>query len=238
VSVLTAEGRIPDHHMVSRVAVILVLATVALSLAIPSGAAPASSEPPWSPASPVVVRDATAIAASVYNQVGVTSTAEPVTPPVAVSGQPTLRFTTPGGKELPGVFIYCAGYAPFCASERWAVVAALSRFGTFRDLGNMDSSSVDLYPNTPTLTFLRATFSSRYLAFKSDEYFGNEVSKSGTSYVVLQPLTAEERRLVDTYTTRCTSPHCSPEENMGFPSSTSGTSSCRLRITLRPFLPD
>jgi hypothetical protein len=42
VALFTAEGRIPDHYIVSRIAVILVLAAAVLSLATPSGVAPGS----------------------------------------------------------------------------------------------------------------------------------------------------------------------------------------------------
>jgi hypothetical protein len=189
----TDAARTPRQH-VSRIGVVLGLTAAVLGSGVPALA----STKLRSGSLPSILRDITTIPATTYNQVGITSSAESITPPVATASQPALRFTTQGGKDLPGFFIYCAEYAPFCASERWAVVAALSRFGTFRDLGIIESSPTDVFPSTPSLTFLRATFSSRYIAFKSDEYYGNKVSKNG-NYVILQPLTPEERHLVETY---------------------------------------
>lgn len=214
--IFTTGSRVPGLGRALRPAAVLALASAVFALAVPSGAAQASQKAPWSAASPVVVRDVTTIPASVYNQVGVTSAAAAVTPPVAVAGQPTLMFTGRAGKELPGVFIYCAEYAPFCASERWAVVAALSRFGTFRGLGSTESSSKDLYPSTQTLTLLRATYSSPYLALRSDEYYGNKASTSAR-YAVIQPLSTEERSLVSTYDSSRYFPGALVAGESGFP---------------------
>lgn len=64
----------------------------------------------------------------------------------------------PAGR--PVVVYVGAEYCPFCASERWSLVVALSRFGTFRGLGLTTSSSTDVYPNTPTFTFTGSTYTS------------------------------------------------------------------------------
>jgi len=191
---LRNDGQRPPRHLVSRVGVVLGLAVAVLGSGFPALA----STKLRSGSLPRILRDVTTIPATTYNRVGITSPAESITAPIAIVGQRTLRVVTPSGQDLPGVFIYCAEYASFCASERWAVVASLSRFGTFQHLGLTASSPTDLFPSTPSLTFLRATFSSRYIAFKSDEYYGNKVGKHG-NYVILQPLTPEERHLVDTY---------------------------------------
>ena len=53
-----------------------------------------------------------------------------------------------------------AEYCPYCAAERWAMAVALSRFGTFSDLRLIHSSSADIYPNTPTLSFYRSSYAS------------------------------------------------------------------------------
>ena len=50
-------------------------------------------------------------------------------------------------------------------AQRWAMVNALSRFGTFPGLSTVHSSSTDVYPNTPTWTFRNATYTSPYLVF-------------------------------------------------------------------------
>ena len=48
-----------------------------------------------------------------------------------------------GGPPLPVVFFYGAEFAPYAAAERWPLILALSRFGTFSQLGLMQSSRDD-----------------------------------------------------------------------------------------------
>jgi thiol-disulfide isomerase/thioredoxin len=81
-----------------------------------------------------------------------------------VSGSP---LTGPNGH--PEVFYMGAEYCPYCAAERWPMIIALSRFGTFSGLKTTSSSSTDIYPNTPTFTFHGATYTSQYVDFVSVE---------------------------------------------------------------------
>jgi thiol-disulfide isomerase/thioredoxin len=76
-------------------------------------------------------------------------------------------LTGPNGR--PEVFYFGAEYCPYCAAERWPMIIALSRFGTFSGLKTTSSSSTDVYPNTPTFTFHGATYTSQYLDFVSVE---------------------------------------------------------------------
>src|SRR6266542_1300741 len=70
---------------------------------------------------------------------------------------------------LPRVVYVGAEYCPYCAAERWPVVIALSRFGSFSNLGLAHSSSTDAFPNTSTFTFHGATYHSQYLGFDGIE---------------------------------------------------------------------
>ena len=81
-----------------------------------------------------------------------------------VSGTP---LSGPDGH--PEVFYLGAEYCPYCAAERWPMIVALSRFGTFSGLKTTSSSSTDIYPNTPTFTFHGATYTSQYVDFVSVE---------------------------------------------------------------------
>ncbi|HEX2473059.1 MAG TPA: DUF929 family protein [Nitrososphaera sp.] len=75
-----------------------------------------------------------------------------------ISNQPLRR---PSGKSL--VFFMGAGFCPFCASERWAIVSALSNFGSWQGL--LESASADRdekYLNIPTFNFARAKYTSDY----------------------------------------------------------------------------
>lgn len=54
----------------------------------------------------------------------------------------------------PAVIFVGAEWCPYCAVERWSLIIALLRFGNFSNLEYMLSSSTDIYPNTPTFTFV------------------------------------------------------------------------------------
>src|SRR5207237_546429 len=77
-------------------------------------------------------------------------------------GSPPL-LTGPNGK--PEVFFYGAEWCPLCAAERWSIITALSRFGTFHNLKEIASSSTDSYPNTSTFTFYQSSYTSSYIDF-------------------------------------------------------------------------
>jgi hypothetical protein len=102
---------------------------------------------------------------------------------------------TKDGKPL--IVYLGAEYCPYCAAERWAMIVALSRFGTFSGLQTTHSSSTDVYPSTPTFSFHGASFDSQYVAFEGVELAGNELS--GGNYPKLDTPTAEQQQLLDTY---------------------------------------
>ena len=112
-----------------------------------------------------------------------------------VTGQPAL--TIDGKPEL----LYIGGeYCPFCAAERWALAAAVSRFGTLSGLGFIHSSPTDVYANTPTLSFAKARYTSKYLAFVTVEWFGEAADPSTPfGHVYLQRPTAEQQALFARY---------------------------------------
>jgi thiol-disulfide isomerase/thioredoxin len=69
----------------------------------------------------------------------------------------------------PKVLYIGAEYCPFCAMERWALIGALSRFGTFTGVTETTSSSDDVHPNTPTFSFKDAKYTSDAVAFEAVE---------------------------------------------------------------------
>lgn len=146
-----------------------------------------------------LVKELTTIPASVYDTVGVTSSVAPVTAPTATSGEAVLTFTSADGKALPGVFYLGSEYCPFCAAQRWAVIAALSRFGTISGLGLTESSSKDVFPNTPTLSFYKASFSMTDFAVQAVEQYSNIPTKDGNGYTELTKLTKEQQALAEKY---------------------------------------
>ena len=135
-----------------------------------------------------VVHAVTTVPASTFNTVGYQ---HGVTAPAKIAGTPIRQ----GGKPL--VVYVGAEYCPYCAAERWAVVAALSRFGTFHDLGQTHSSSIDVYPNTATFSFHGASYSSPYVAFQGRETQSNVPQNGG--YAPLDTLTPEQEALIGKY---------------------------------------
>lgn len=69
----------------------------------------------------------------------------------------------------PKVLYIGAEYCPYCAMERWALIGAMSRFGTFSGITETTSSSSDVHPDTPTFSFKDAKFTSDVLAFEAVE---------------------------------------------------------------------
>jgi hypothetical protein len=140
-----------------------------------------------------VQKDITGVPASVLDKVGIGSILSynpaPLTPvsntPLTSSGKPDMLFI---GAE----------FCPYCAAERWSIAVALSRFGTFTTpLRGFHSSPTDTDPNTPTLTFYQAKYSSPYLTFTPVE---NENINRGA----LQNTTAAQQALWVKYDTSVT----------------------------------
>ncbi len=144
--------------------VVLIVAMVVVKLV---QGTPSGSDQPTA-ASSKVVRQVTSMPAATYNRVGVskvdTGTKNHKVVVIPVPDPPHLATA---GK--PEVVYVGAEYCPYCAAERWAVVTALARFGTFSGLGQTSSSSTDVAPDTPTLSFHGASYTSRYVAFKGFE---------------------------------------------------------------------
>ncbi|MDE1762135.1 MAG: DUF929 family protein [Candidatus Micrarchaeota archaeon] len=92
---------------------------------------------------------------------------------------------TQNGK--PEVLYIGGEFCPYCAAERWAMIIALSRFGTFSNLHYMTSSESDpVAPGTPTFTFRNSTYQSQYISFLPIEEYSNILQNN--TYTILQPL--------------------------------------------------
>jgi thiol-disulfide isomerase/thioredoxin len=99
-----------------------------------------------------------------------------------------------GGKPL--VFFMGAEWCPFCASERWALVKATSRFGKWSGLGELRSrEGQDYFGSLPTYDLTQATYTSKYLNLRHKEL----ATVDGEP---LQKLGSFEEQLVDEYDER------------------------------------
>lgn len=195
--------------------VVVVVALVIIKMA--SGSPSTGSSSGFQPISSTVATELAQVPASVFNTVGVTSPVAQVSSPIPLKKQPALTGTSSSGATLPEVLYIGAEYCPYCAAQRWATIVALSRFGTFSGLGNMTSSSIDIDPSTPTFTFVKATYSSKYLVFKSVEEYTN-ISDAATSfYTPLQKPTAAEQANFKKYDTSKYIPGATSQDNGSIP---------------------
>jgi hypothetical protein len=191
------------------VVAIVVIAIVLVKLNSGGGTAPTASNGPTGTALASLTKQVTGIPTSVTDKVaggGVSSQEFIATPTAAdvssASSELGSYFATVNGSPLtsngkPEVLFLGAEYCPYCAAERWAMVNAFSRFGTFTGLTTTHSSTSDAYPDTPTFSFYKATYKSNYIDFVSVEettnYRQGNSSSSSAPYVTLQtPTTAEE----------------------------------------------
>ena len=136
--------------------------------------------------------------ASVYDTIGVSSPANPVTPPHPTGSATLWQATGGGGATLPVVYFYGAEFAPYAAAQRWPVVLALSRFGTFTQLGLMQSSNTTAFPNLSTFTFLDVGYQSKYLILQPVERYSS-LNPTGAGYLSLQMPSAREAASVSQY---------------------------------------
>ena len=159
----------------------------------------------------------TTVPSNVFDTVGIKSPVAPVSPPTQLKGQPLLSATSSSGAKVPEVLYVGAEYCPFCAAQRWSTIIALSRFGTWKGLGNTTSSSIDVYANTPTFTFVKASYSSKYLAFKGIEELNNVYNPATKSYGALQKPTSAEQAIFSKYDTSTYIKTMTPADNGSIP---------------------
>ncbi len=141
------------------------------------------------PAPAAAVKTVTTIPASVFDKV---DTSKVASGPKKITGSPL----TEGGK--PGIFYAGAEYCPYCAAQRWPLVIALSRFGTWSNLNQTVSGAApEPFPETPTFSFVGAGYTSPYLSFQAVETATNQ--KKNGSYTPLQTPTAAQAALISKY---------------------------------------
>ena len=173
------------------VIIAVVLAFVLVKVNSHGKSATSSANGPTGTALATVVKNTTTVPASTLDSVGAGSGVTGL--PKAITGSPL----TSGGK--PEMLYMGAEYCPFCAAERWGMVVALSRFGTFKNLSTTHSASGDEFPNTATWTFDKSSYTSKYLTFSSVEMQTNKLASDGQSYTTLQTPTAAQNALLAKY---------------------------------------
>jgi thiol-disulfide isomerase/thioredoxin len=200
-------------------AVVVVLAIVLVFVIIKLNSKPpttsSASNGPTGSALTSLINEVTSVPASTLNAVGTGGGAITNTP-IKINGS-TL---TANGK--PEMLYMGAEYCPYCAAERWAMIVALSRFGTFTGLSTVHSASVngagsaEPYPNTPTFTFAHAKYSSPYLTFTPVELNTNIPDPSTGGYTTLDTPTSAQNALMTKWDNQPYIPSSEPAGSIPF----------------------
>ena len=106
-------------------------------------------------------------------------------PPLDSSGKPEVLFV---GSE------FCS----FCAAERWPLIVALSRFGRFETLDNMQSASQSVFPGIQSFSFVGTKYTSPYVALSGIELYSDSVDRSG-GFTRIASLTPAQSALLERY---------------------------------------
>lgn len=123
-----------------------------------------------SPINASLYNDLTGVSFNTLSSIG--SGGSGVSPPSSITSSPLMNGS------LPEILYIGAEFCPYCAAERWALTVALSKFGNFTGLEYMQSAADD--GDIATLTFLNATYTSKYISFVTVE---NEDRNHGTLQV-------------------------------------------------------
>jgi hypothetical protein len=138
-----------------------VVVIVIVVFLILGSSSPGSSGPyPLMPAS--VVNEVTHVSPSVSSAVGAAGLSNPFH---AVPAS-TPQVTSSDGK--PVVYYLGTDFCPYCAFERWSLVVALSRFGSFSGLHQTtsgNSEQISSLDGINSFSFYGSTYDSLYLSF-------------------------------------------------------------------------
>ena len=181
-------GRVDPRRVRAMHGIVVLLAVTFAVIVATSGSATPAAPPPVAVDVAATVALATGVPAASLERAAATN--DQRAPRRAAAHDVILT----GGK--PSILYIGAEFCPYCAAERWPLVVALSRFGTFTGLGVSHSSLTDTFPGTATLSFHNSTFTSPYLSFVGKELYSNTMV--GDKYGPLDVMTpAEESRFSD-----------------------------------------
>ena len=184
-----AQRRVEVRNRVLAVtAVVVVIAVVVVFVVIKATQKPAASTKasglPTGAALSKITSQATSVPPSALDAVGKGNVLQA---PIPLHGQPPL---TRNGK--PEMVYIGAEFCPYCATERWAMAVALSRFGTFSNLNVTHSDVNDQPSNIKTLTFYKSSYSSKYLVF-------SPVEETDPNKTPLQKPSSDQQALISKY---------------------------------------
>ena len=94
-------------------------------------------------------------------------------------GGSLMTATTVSGMTLPLVVFVGTESCMACAAERWPLIVALSRFGTFSNLGAVTSSDLVASPSLQSFTFRGSKYRSNYFILHAFELTGERPDELG-----------------------------------------------------------
>lgn len=162
----------------SVVAVFAIVAVIVVVGARSNNSSSTTTAASRTPASAAVLADVTGVSSSTLAAVGAGTSS----PPQGISGPPL------SASGHPEVLYVGAEFCPYCAASRWALVQALSRFGTFTNLQMTASGANDSFPDTPTFSFHGASYASNLVTLVARELQdrnGKQLDSIGSSDAAL-----------------------------------------------------
>jgi hypothetical protein len=132
------------------------------------------------PAPAQVAQLVTNVPASTLNRVGIGDSRNPITSQVFGVAKGGGHFTSDGKPQIVTVEL---AWCPHCAANSWALAVALSRFGSFSGLGEINTGTyfcrtaedpcnlnpLYCFPYTHGLSFMGSAYRSRYVSFAAVE---------------------------------------------------------------------
>jgi Domain of unknown function (DUF929) len=177
---------------------VIVVITVLVVVKLTSTGGPTTgSHQAVRPASSALTHELSTVPTSVFDTVGIGIPSQfSGGAPIVISGQPALTLNG----RAPTVMYLGAEYCPFCAAERWGMVVALARFGTWSGLDTTASGLQD--GDFSTLSFRDAKLTSRYVNFVPIEACTNIVDSNAagcSGYKPLERPSKSEQAVLDKY---------------------------------------
>ena len=139
-------------------------------------------------ASPAVVSALADVPASAYK--AALADPSPLIAHLHHRGGSLMTGTTVSGMTLPLLVFVGTESCMACAAERWPLIVALSRFGTFSNLGAVTSSDLLASPSLQSFTFRGSKYRSNYFIFHAFELTGEQPDELG-NYPVTATLDAQ-----------------------------------------------
>lgn len=178
--------RLSTVLVVITTAVVVVAVTVGVTRAHGTPASAPAGVRPTSSGGVTLLQAVTQIDPAVVRAVGSGGVSDSL---LSLRGAPVLLDTA---SKLPIVYVVTSEPCVDCAAQRWPLVVALSRFGTFAGLPLLAIPAGNSSPALATFSFASVTFSSKYIRFASSEL-------KDLSGKALQAVTPDGQKLLSKY---------------------------------------